>query len=860
MIAFPALGFLIGLWIGSYLPFFPFSIFLLIGAAGIMFSWLEWSNRLSAKQGVLVFCSMICGMVYWTGATWMHNQADLERWIGPRPMNVTGSVIQPVRRTSDRVVMVADVSHVTHNHTPTSAAGNLLVTWRNPDRAVYQGDQIQFSARVRRPFGTINPGGFHYGAYLERKGIQAVATVSGSDQVKIMNPASSSVWMKFWNSIDQWRGQVQQAAVDTLDDPSLGLFLGMVLGEQGFISQEIREAFMDTGTVHIISISGSHLGLIAFLTFVLVKGLVLRLPGHWLAWLSIRITATRLAVLATLPLVSFYTLLAGAEIATVRSWIMILLFLLAVWLGREQNVLMFLLLAAVIVLVYHPQALYEISFQLSYISVLAIALVIKAFQQFSQENEDTNPVKNSISRTMGRWINNTWWVSLAVTLATVPIVAYHFNQIAWMGLLANFFVVPYVGFVVVPLGLVSAVIVLLTGADSLPLGVLNQTVLEGLTRIVQLFAKLPWTEWHVASPAIVTMLVFYGLLVTGLMNVNRLRLRWSCVMGVVMILILWFWSPRLEWDHDTVRVTFLDVGQGDATVIELPDGQVVLIDAGASYSKLDMGQAVVGPFLWDQGIRRIDHVIATHPQWDHMGGLSWVIKKFQVGRYWSNGVTRENVFFQRVQEAIQEVGLKEQVAWKGKEITRAGPCRLTVLNPPFAGNSNPGFRNSSQGGSDLNNQSVVTELDCGVHSFLFTADAEREALGRLNQLPHHRTAQVVKVPHRTAQVIKVPHHGAKSSLNREWINQLNAEAVVISAGRHNRYGHPIPAVLDAYREKGIPIYRTDQDGAVWVTASLHSPDLSIQTAQAQLLKPVTIDGLTIETELKNFKRILGDWI
>ncbi|MDX1412208.1 MAG: MBL fold metallo-hydrolase, partial [Nitrospirales bacterium] len=279
-------------------------------------------------------------------------------------------------------------------------------------------------------------------------------------------------------------------------------------------------------------------------------------------------------------------------------------------------------------------------------------------------------------------------------------------------------------------------------------------------------------------------------------------------------------------------------------------GQVVLIDAGASYSRLDMGQAVVGPFLWDQGIRKIDHVIATHPQWDHMGGLPWVIKKFPVGRYWSNGVTRENAFFQRMQEAIQEAGLNEQVAWKGKEITRAGPCRLKVLNPPFAGISFPGVRNSFQGGSELNNQSVVTELECGAHSFLFTADAEREALGRLIQMPHKPTAQIVKVP----------HHGAKSSLNRKWINQLHGKAAIISVGRYNRYGHPIPAVSEAYREKGIPIYRTDQDGAVWVTASLHSPELSIQTEQEQLLKPVPIERFPFGEEWKNLKRFLSSWI
>ncbi len=299
-----------------------------------------------------------------------------------------------------------------------------------------------------------------------------------------------------------------------------------------------------------------------------------------------------------------------------------------------------------------------------------------------------------------------------------------------------------------------------------------------------------------------------------------------------------------------MRVTFLDVGQGDATVLELPDGQVVLIDGGASYSKLDMGQAVVGPYLWDQGIRRIDHVIATHPQWDHMGGLAWVIKKFEIGQYWSNGIIRENEFFQRVQKAIRDVGLTEQVAWKGTDITKAGPCLLKVLNPPLPDKPRPSIRGSSRGGSELNNQSLVTKLDCGSHSFLLTADAEWDALERLNQMANDRASQVVKVP----------HHGAKSSLNREWINQLQADAVVISAGRNNRYGHPMPAVLEAYREQGFPIYRTDQDGAVWITASLLSPNLSIHTAQDQLLKPVTIEGLVFENELKNLKRIWGDLI
>lgn len=845
----PAVAFLLGLWLGSWVPFFPISLVILLSTLGLILTWLERSTRIRPKQGLILFGSLICGVVYWTGATWFQNQSDLQKWISPRSIEVTGSVIQPVRRAADRMTMVISVIHLTNGHTPTAASGRILVNWRNPDRPVFHGSQIHFSTRLRRPYGTVNPGGFHYGSYLERKGIQAVATVSGADQVKIVELPPSSFWMAAWHLIDRCRYQIQKAAVTALPDPELGLFLGMVIGEQAFISQGIRDAFMATGTVHIISISGSHLGLIAFLTFFLVKALLLRLPAPWLEWLSVRITATRLSALATLPLVSLYTLLAGAEIATVRSWIMIVLFLLAVWLGRERTMLTFLVLAAVIVLLHNPQALYDISFQLSYSSVLAIAIVIQALQRSPRHVEEKFPVGRSWSKTICEWIKNTWWVSLAVTMATVPIVAYHFNQIAWMGLLANFMVVPYVGFIVVPLGLISAIITVLTGSEILPLGVLNQTVLEGLTRLVQVSANVPGAEWHVASPALWTMLVFFVLLITMITKGHQVRTRLTCAIGMALVLGVWVWSPRFGWNQDTLRVTFLDVGQGDATVIELPDGQTVLIDGGPSYSKVDMGRAVVGPYLWDRGIRRIDHIIATHPQWDHVGGLPWVIKTFDVGTYWSNGVTRRKLFYQRLQRALHEAGLEEKVVWQGLEITRAGGCRLYVLNPSSRNQTASSVRTSSRGGSHLNNQSVITKLDCGLHSFLFTADAEKEALRRLNQLPQGRTARVVTVP----------HHGAKSSLNIQWIRQLESEIVVISAGQHNRYGHPAKKVLKAYGEKGIPIFRTDQDGAVWVTTTITSPELSVHTAQGQLLKPVALHECVLKNERQNWRRIFGEW-
>jgi len=843
-------AFLLGLLLGSYLLYLPLFTFSSLVALGLVLVWLERLGRMTIRKSGLVFACTITGIVWWVVMASAHGNADLLQWVDVGSLEIVGEVADPVRRTPDRLVMMIDVNQIGQGNDLRATTGLLRLTWREPDHSIHQGDHIEVVTRLRKPYGTRNPGGFHFGEYLQRKGVHAVATVSGSGHVRVRQVTDAGIFSLFWQRIDQWREEVHHAAVRTLHEPTLGLFLGMIIGEQSFITPEVRDVFMATGTVHIISISGSHLGLIAFLIFFFVKEAVLRLPMHWLEWLSLHLTATRLAVLMTIPVVSFYTLLAGAEIATVRSWVMILLFLLAVWTGREKHLLTALGIAAILALAANPEVIYDTSFQLSYSAVLAIALVIQMNRRQADIDQEVGEQSSGLVERLWQRTKQAWWMTLAVSLATLPLVAYYFNQIAWLGLISNLVVVPFVGFLVIPLGLVSVVWVLMTGSKTLPLGFLHQAIADSLVKIVSVFAHIPGAEWHVASPSILMILLFYGLLISIVLSTHMTTLQVSCGVSVFAILCWWAWSPRVNIDLNTMRVTFLDVGQGDATVIELPDEITILIDGGPAYTRLNMGQAVIGPYLWDQGIRRIDHVIATHPQWDHVGGLPWVLKSFDVGQYWSNGIAREQAFYQRLQERIQEVGLKEQVVkGNGQEITRAGPCTFKAISPLLKAGDTPEAQVSSASGSALNNYSIITRLDCGQHSVLLTADAEKGALSKLNHLPDVHTARVVKVP----------HHGAKSSLYREWIDRLDAEVAVVSAGRHNRYGHPYPAVVNAYSEKGIPFYRTDQDGAVWITANLDSSELTVHTAEERRLQPIQIDGHILENEWKNWQRLWRMW-
>jgi competence protein ComEC len=665
--------------------------------------------------------------------------------------------------------------------------------------------------------------------------------------MRLRSPSVLSRW-GLWRVVDGWRERIRQAAVATLSGSALGIYLGIIVGEPGYLTQELRDAFMTTGTVHILSISGSHLGLIAFLSFFLMKGACHQLPDSWLQTLSRRVTPTRLAAATTTIPVAFYTLLAGSEVATVRSLVMIVLFLLAVWLGRAQQLLLAIASAALLIVVHDPRALFDISFQLSFCSVLAIALVVR-WKVDESERDVRRPA--SFGSRAGAWLRGYAWVTGGVTLATMPLVAHHFNQIAWLGLAANLVVVPLAGFVLVPLGLASAVGVLLSGWNELPGGLLNQVGLDLMSNMVHLLARIPGAEWHIASPAILSMAGFYGLLYVTIRSEENRLLRWTSVAVIVLLLAWWAWSPHRAPDDGALFVTFLDVGQGDASLIELPDGRTVLIDGGATYETLDMGRAVVGPYLWNRGIAHLDYVIGTHPQLDHVGGLAWVLRSFGVGQYWGNGIGRAETFYRRLRGTLVDRSLHERVAQEGQAILDSGPCRLLVLNPP----REEGIQNERrvESGTLLNNLSVVTRLDCGLHSFLFPADIEAEALARLRE--SDASAGI--------GVVKVPHHGARGSLDAQWIDRVDAQVAVISVGSHNPYGHPAAEVLAAYEERGVKLYRTDRDGAILVTARANSPDIKVRAARELRPQPVRLNqsmsGL-FASERRNLVCLWMQWV
>jgi competence protein ComEC len=293
-----------------------------------------------------------------------------------------------------------------------------------------------------------------------------------------------------------------------------------------------------------------------------------------------------------------------------------------------------------------------------------------------------------------------------------------------------------------------------------------------------------------------------------------------------------------------VRVTFLDVGQGDSAAIEMPYGAVLVIDGGAAYERFDMGRGVLAPFLWNRGIRRIDHLVGTHPQVDHVGGLAWVLDHFDIGTVWTNGLSRQEQFWQQVERAALRRHLRPVTASPDRLVSVPDPCHISFLNPPADRNVL-----SAREAKSLNNQSVVTQVACDQRKLLFTGDIEREGLMRLYR-------DGVAKP---LAVLKVPHHGARSSLEPLWLKAASPEIAVISAGRHNAYGHPASEVLAAYRGIGADVLRTDQQGAIWMDIDLSQNRLHVRSMQDWQLERATSLSDLLHVERANLIRLWDRW-
>ncbi len=682
-------------------------------------------------------------------------------------------------------------------------------------------EQIRFRARLRPPRGFADPGVFPSERRLWARSVVAVGRVVGD--IEVADPKLSL--RRPLEILAKTRERIRESIDQSLSDPARAIILAMTVGDEERLTPQIRDRFMLSGATHILSISGSHLGLLALIVFAAVRFIFLRLPQRVVVPASSRLLAQQAAAAAALIAVFFYAMIAGAEVATIRSLLMIALYLTAVMIGRPNEGLNALAIAAIILLLFDPRALFDLSFQLSFLSVWAIMLTATTAQPLAER--------------LGRWPRRgliALLTTLSATGLTAPLVAYHFHQFSWTGLFSNFVVIPLAGMMVVPAALGSSLLLLLFGSSIFPLASLNQWGGDLFYKVVSFFALLPGAEFRLPSPPLPLLTLFYAVLlffyVRRPVKLTRPAPLALFFLGAMLVLIVGTAAIRFFLRPKDPRITFIDVGQGDAALVEIPGKEPILIDAAGIAGEFDLGRAVVAPVLWQRGVDKLSLLLLSHPQLDHIGGASYLLDHFKVGEIWENGIERRAEFFEKFEEAARRNGSGRVVVSSGTSLS-FGPCLLSVLYP---------VRKMGRGEiRKLNNSSVVVRLDCPAGSALFPGDLEEEGeQGLLDSGGDLSSA-----------VLKVPHHGSRGAALPPFLDAVSPKFAIFSVGARNPYGHPAAEVEEAYRARGSILFRTDRDGAVAVILS----ESGIRARSWRSTLPEPIERIDPAAEWENFKRL-----
>jgi len=665
------------------------------------------------------------------------------------------------------------------------AEGKILVTVQRETKEWHYGDRVRFRIRVRPPPGAANPGEFDYASYLARRNIYLTGYLVSDAAVELVRREAGG----FWTWIESLRRRIRQFFEQRLPFEKAAILKALVIGDRGWISKTMRKQFAASGLAHLLAISGLHVGMLGVVVFVGVRYL-----GGLSPTLLLRYNLLKIATGTSFFAVLFYTVLAGAKIPTIRSAIMIGIYELAIILDREDEILNSLFLAALLIALYWPGAVMEVSFQLSFLAVLFIVSGLWKMQQWwSIKGYKTIPRDREKFTYWFRPVALYLSVPVLAILGTGPMIAYHFGFLSLAGLISNPLVVPVVGFLVVPLGLAMGLFSLISPTLGIPIIWICQPLLSVVQSMVGFFAHLPLSHIPVAKPTFFEIILIYSLF--SAVFLLRGKTRWALIsVGLLLILIvgdsLYWWHQR--WGRRNVRMTFLSVGHGDAAVVELPGGKVLLIDAGGTTrGGFDKGNSIVRPFLLSRRILKVDYVLLSHARVDHYGGLEAVFDQFKPEEYWYAPEVARSGRLQALEEKANQLAIKSIPVYSHQSCRWVEQAQICFLFPLQ---------------QDSRKHSVVARLSFKDVHVIFPGDI---------QVPEERLLLRVGAELK-GDVIKVPRHGSRSSSSEPFINEVKPKLAIFSVGQNNSFGLPKDQVVDRYADRGAVVLRTDQDGAITV--------------------------------------------
>ena len=645
---------------------------------------------------------------------------------------------------------------------PVALAGGVEVRWTAPGERVYAGERVRVRGRLTVALSHINPGVHAKEDRLRRMGVHTAIRSRGAYAVTRVDPAP-------WWSVRHWASRMRMAQMERLKQAvpaeALPFALAIWLGYRG----ERFQRYIESGTAHILAVSGLHMALV-FVSASFVLRLFVR-NRQWRALLVI------VAIAA-------FALMAGLRASVLRAALMVAVYMLAEFLDREPDAPSALSLAALLLLGWNPDLLFDGGFQLSFLSVASILLFASGIA--------------ALLEAVPRLIRGALATTLSVQILPAPIAIYMFHLFPLAAIPTNLLILPlftlalWLTFMTSVAAVFSTNVALLFGHALWPLVSLVRWIADAVSGPA-------FTHPHLTSPTIWAILAYWAAVAccagAALAQRRRPWLAGAAVMAVLTVLV---WSPIAH----KPEVVFLDVGHGDAAFIRTPGGATLLVDAGDRGRYGDAGKYIVAPFLWANHAGRIDYLFISHPDSDHIGGAFYIVEHVPVGQVFLSAAvsdrTLEKEFLRLCQS--QAVPVRRLHAGQSIEVERA---TVAVIHPP------PDWPASAS----VNDGSLVLRVTLADTTLLLTGDIEADG-----------EAAVVRTDCR-ADVLKVPHHGSRTSSSPALVAAVGADEAVVSTG--GAWGREAldAAVLARYEAQGARPWRTDSVGGVRLTFGPDGPQL-----------------------------------
>lgn len=839
------LAFIAGIALGSWIPGYRLQAGFIISLCVVLILFLI----LKQKAVLILPLVLFAAVGYLSIQPWLTPKFPSHHVVHFRdthPWEIVGVIDNRPVAARSRLKFILRTEILGAKKASFAVTGKIRVTVSGNIPRLFRGDRVALVSKIRSIQNFKNPGGFDYKRYMAFKGVRASAYVAGER----LTIRKRHIKKGLGRLIDDARSSISGLIEKSGSTESKGVLKALIVGDRDSISPALREAFNRAGVGHLLAISGLHIGIVATGAFLCLAWLLAHCkPLLWHAW------SKKAAVILSMIPVFAYGLLAGMSPSTQRAVIMVTIFLLTFLFEREHDLVNTLALAAMLILIIDPPALFSVSFQLSFAAVLVIIYGLSCVPNpwLSDQNRMLKPKFLLIKQKLFSFFA----ASFFAVVGTMPLLMLYFNQISLVGLLANVIIVPLVGFMVVPLGLLAVFLYPLSVPGASVFLKAGAAVLSPALGIVKFFAGLPYAAVKTVTPTYFEIGLYY-LLLWALLNLKRTRttlaaeqdwpdaeertrriflgkelfrttLRHKIARIIVAVVIIaaiadtFYWLNKRFW-HDDLRVTVIDVGHGSSALLELPGGYNIMIDGGgfSDNTIFDIGARIIAPLLWRKKIKSVETLILSHPNSDHLNGLIYIAENFDVKEVWTNSQAAGTIGYDKFMTTIEKNNIRLPAFKTLPRFNEINGVRLDILYPPvdFADKSKrKWWRN-------LNNNSLVLKVTLGSKSFLFPGDIKARAETELIAAAGN---------HLSSTILLAPHHGSKTSSSGVFLDRVNPEVVIISSRWKSRFGFPHQPVLDRYRQRGARIFETARHGAVTMTTDGRSitirPAISLHSQQ-----------------------------